>query len=53
VPATVLSKFGDESSIIAYWWHDPDAAADLKAAMAGGYALPAKKEEINFDTLFK
>lgn len=53
VPATVLSKFGDESSIIAYWWHDPDAVADLKAAMDGGFALPAKNEEINFDTLFK
>lgn len=53
VPPTVLSKFGDESAVVAYWWNDPDAAAELKAAMADGSALPARPERVDFDKVFK
>ena len=30
MPATVLSKFGDERSLLGYWWYDADSAAELK-----------------------
>jgi len=53
MPPTVLSKFGDESAIVAYWWNDPDAAAELKAAMAAGETLPARPEDVDFDKVFK
>jgi microcin C transport system substrate-binding protein len=53
VPPTVLSKFGDESAVVAYWWNDPDATAELKAAMAAGSNLPARPESVDFDKVFK
>jgi|LakMenEpi03Aug12_release.lakeMendotaPanAssembly.Ray.scaffolds.fasta_scaffold84331_3 microcin C transport system substrate-binding protein len=53
MPDTVLSKYGTEGDVVAYWWFDPDSAADLKAAMAAGKPLPARPFEVNFDTVFK
>lgn len=52
-PPTVLPKFGDESAIMSYWWSDPDATAELKAAMTSGSPLPARAEVVDFDTLFQ
>lgn len=52
MPPTVLSKYGDERSLLAYWWFDADSQADLEAAMAVGEALPPRPDVIDFDTIF-
>jgi microcin C transport system substrate-binding protein len=49
MPDTVLSKFGDERSLLGYWWYDPDSAAELKAAMASGDLLPHRPVPVDFD----
>ncbi|HAL91439.1 MAG TPA: ABC transporter substrate-binding protein, partial [Verrucomicrobia bacterium] len=36
MPAAPLGKYGDERAAHAYWWYDPDAAADLAHAMKTG-----------------
>ncbi len=41
MPEGVLSKFGSETDILAYWWHDPDSAEALRDAMTRGLTLPA------------
>ena len=51
-PDTVLSKYGNEDSIEAYWWIDPDAEADFEAARESGEALPPRPYEIHFDEEF-
>ena len=51
-PPTVLSKFGDERSLLTYWWYDPDTAAELRAAHSTGDVLPQRPELIDFDTIF-
>ncbi len=53
MPETVLSKFGDERSLIGYWWFDADSAAELKSAMSTGDVLPRRPVLVNFDTVFK
>lgn len=52
-PASVLSKFGDERSLLGYWWYDADSAAELKAAMSAGDLLPKRSDLVDFDTVFK
>ena len=47
-PATVLDKYGSESSAYWYWWYDADAAADLKEAMKSNLPLPSKPTEVTF-----
>ena len=42
MPEAPLGKYGDERSAHAYWWFDPDAAADLAHAMKTGRALPGR-----------
>ena len=51
-PPTVLSKFGDERSLLTYWWYDADNADDLKDAMSNGEALPARPDIVDFDEAF-
>ncbi len=51
-PETVLSKYGDESSALVYWWHDPDAAAMLNDAVKHKAPLPPKPSEVRFDAVF-
>ncbi len=51
-PPTVLSKFGDERSLLAYWWYDADNAADLQDAMASGEVLPPRPDIVDFDETF-
>jgi microcin C transport system substrate-binding protein len=46
MPAAPLGKYGGESSAHAYWWFDPDAAADLAHAMETDRALPARPAKI-------
>jgi microcin C transport system substrate-binding protein len=43
MPDTVLSKFGDERSLLGYWWYDTDSASELRAAMAAGDVLPQRR----------
>lgn len=52
-PPTVLSKFGDERSLLSYWWHDADSAAELEAAMRGGTMLPPRPDIVDFDATFR
>jgi microcin C transport system substrate-binding protein len=42
MPDAPLGKHGDERSAHAYWWYDPDAAADLDHARKTGRALPPR-----------
>lgn len=51
-PPTVLSKYGDEMSAIAYWWYDHDADALLEDAMERGLSLPPEEPSVNFDQEF-
>jgi microcin C transport system substrate-binding protein len=48
-PDTVLSKFGDERSLLDYWWYDADSAAELKSAMSSGDVLPQRPVLVDFD----
>ncbi len=48
-PPTVLSKYGDASDAIQYWWLDEDSEADLDDAMASGDMLPSRPAIIHFD----
>ncbi len=52
-PPTVLSKFGDTSSALAYWWYDEDLAADLDAARSANTPLPPVPESVTFDSAYK
>ena len=40
MPATVMSRYGDEDSVFSYWWYDEDKAEELKEAMANHTCLP-------------
>ena len=42
LPDAPLGKYYDERAAHAYWWYDPDAAADLAHAHKTGRALPAR-----------
>lgn len=53
MPPAVLAKFGDERSLIGYWWYDPDSAAELKAAMRSGAILPRRPVDVFFDQAFR
>ena len=53
MPDTVLSKYGDERSLLGYWWYDADSAAELKAAMATGDLLPQRPVFVDFDAVFQ
>lgn len=52
MPDTVLSKFGDERSLLGYWWYDSDSAAELKSAMSSGDILPHRPVLVDFDEMF-
>ncbi len=41
MPEGVLSKYGTETAILAYWWADENREADLAEAEAGGLMLPS------------
>jgi microcin C transport system substrate-binding protein len=51
-PATVLSKYGNEMSVLTYWWRDPDADALLKDAVERGLSLPPQAPSVYFDETF-
>lgn len=47
-PKYVLSKFGDESDALTYWWYDPAKAAALDDAMKRDAALPALPADVHY-----
>lgn len=49
MPATVLSKYGDESSALWYWWLDPDAEAALTDAVGRKQALPGRPATVRYE----
>ena len=51
-PPTVLSKYGDESSALTYWWMDPDAQAALADAINMKMPLPPVPASVKFDEVF-
>lgn len=51
-PASVLSKYGDESSALWYWWVDEDAKAILNDAVEMKMMLPPKPSSVSFDQAF-
>jgi len=51
-PWTVLSKYGDDSSALMYWWVDPDAEAELEQARKEGRSLAPRPFEVRFDEEF-
>ncbi|MEK6196385.1 MAG: ABC transporter substrate-binding protein, partial [Deltaproteobacteria bacterium] len=51
-PATVLSKFGDETSAYWYWWIDADSQADLQDALQDDLPLPPKEASVRFEDIF-
>ncbi|MFP4225597.1 MAG: extracellular solute-binding protein [Desulfobacterales bacterium] len=51
-PKTVLSKYGDESSALVYWWLDPDSQAMLSDAVEHGLPLPPSPGSVKFDEVF-
>jgi microcin C transport system substrate-binding protein len=52
MPETVLSKYGDESSALVYWWKDPDAEALLMDAQKHQSMLPPNPPTVDFDQIF-
>ncbi|MDA3800503.1 MAG: extracellular solute-binding protein [Kiritimatiellae bacterium] len=52
-PDTILSKFGNESSVLSYWWLDPDLNAELKDAIEADDSLIEEPEKVFFDENFK
>jgi len=52
MPDIVLAKFGDERSLLGYWWYDADSAAELKSAMTTGDLLPQRPVLVDFDSVF-
>ncbi len=53
MPDTVLSRYDDEASTLAYWWYDPDRAAELDSAIAGDKYLPKLPVVVDFDEIMK
>jgi microcin C transport system substrate-binding protein len=47
-PKDVLSKFGDESDALTYWWYDPAKAAALDDAIKRNVSLPALPEKVHY-----
>ncbi|MDD5705987.1 MAG: extracellular solute-binding protein [Kiritimatiellae bacterium] len=52
-PPTILSKYGDERSLLPYWWYDADSAAELEAAVKNGEMLPPRPDIVDFDATFR
>ena len=44
MPASVLSPFEREESVLSYWWYDEDRVGELRRAMSSDGFLPALPE---------
>jgi microcin C transport system substrate-binding protein len=47
-PKYTLSKFGNETDALVYWWYDPAKAAALDDAMKRDVPLPALPAEVHY-----
>ncbi len=52
MPPTVLSKFGDERSLFAYWWYDEESVEWLIDAISNDEPLGPPPDVVDFDTTF-
>jgi microcin C transport system substrate-binding protein len=48
MPKSVLSKYGNESDSITYWWYDKAKSDALDDAMKRDVALPAQPAEVHY-----
>jgi len=48
MPKFVLSRFGDYTTSLSYWWYDKKKAEALKKAMADNTSLPPEPAEIRY-----
>ncbi|MGN1359343.1 MAG: extracellular solute-binding protein [Kiritimatiellia bacterium] len=48
LPRQPLGRFGDEAAIVAYWWFDPDTAAELADSRAYNIPMPAEAVESRY-----
>ena len=53
MPDTVLSRYGNEADVLAYWWYDPDRAEELAESMAKGTYLPAVPVRVDYDAVME
>ena len=51
MPEAILSRFGDEEDVLAYWWFDQDRARELASAMRSGAALPSVPLVVDYDAV--
>ncbi len=51
-PDHVLGRIEDEAGAKRYFWLDPDQEADLMAARADGFPMPARPATVTFDEVF-
>lgn len=49
MPDAVLSRYGNEASVLTYWWYDGDKDAELAEAQKNGRFLPAVAEKVDYD----
>ena len=53
MPDTVLSRYGDEESVLAYWWYDEDKARELDEAVDARSFLPSVPLRVDFDEVVR
>lgn len=53
MPASILSKYDNESGALTYWWYDEDRDRELGAAMANHSFLPNVPLCVDFDEATK
>jgi microcin C transport system substrate-binding protein len=49
-PPTVYGRYGDEDSVLSYWWYDRDKARELDEAMDAETCLPTVPVRVDFET---
>jgi microcin C transport system substrate-binding protein len=53
MPPHVLGKYGDERSVTAYWWYDPDADEILRDGITTARSIPPRPAVVRFDEVFR
>ena len=52
-PETILSRYGDEEDVLAYWWYDKDKAEELVRSEKEGTSLPSVPLVVDYDEVGK
>jgi hypothetical protein len=47
-----LTKYGDESGALWYWWYDEDSVAELNDSIQMKTPLPSRPPSVRFDEVF-